>query len=163
GVISGQPGGAVIQFYVEGRDSLSVTSTYPRAGRAARALIKVDEGLSQNNRQSLRLIVTQADTDKMLALTNLMSTDLLGGTVISNNKEVFYDSGVRLHGSMFTRINSSITGFTVHFPSDHLFRGIHSSVALKRAGNLENLVHLMIGRAGGIPGMMNDYVYLISH
>ncbi|HEY2952613.1 MAG TPA: CotH kinase family protein, partial [Verrucomicrobiae bacterium] len=163
GVIPGQAGGAVIQFYVEGRDSLSVTSTYPRGGRGSRALIKVNDGLSQNNRQSLRLILTQADTDKMLALTNLMSTDLLGATIVANNKEVFYDAGVRLHGSMFTRTSPSTTGFSVHFPADHLFRGIHSSIALKRAGNLENLVHLMSNRAGGIPGMMNDYVYLISH
>ncbi len=163
GLIPGKSGGATIQFYAEGRDSLSVTSTYPAAGRNSRALIKVNDGLVPNNRQTLRLIVTQPDTAKMLATTNLMSTDLLGGTIVSNSREVFYDAGVRLHGSMFTRINASVTGFTIRFPGDKPFRGVHPSVTLKRAGNLENLVHLMSQRAGGVPGMLNDYVYQVSH
>lgn len=61
---------------------------------------------------------------------NMMSDDRLGATVAWDNREIFYDCGVHLHGSMFSRNNPDTAAYNIRFPSDHLFRGVHRSVRI---------------------------------
>ncbi|MEZ5323478.1 MAG: hypothetical protein R3F19_00205 [Verrucomicrobiales bacterium] len=70
------------------------------------------------------------DSDFMHERYNLMSNELLGGTAIYNNREMFYDVGVRLRGSGAGRARdgNDYRGFRIAFPADHLFRGVHDSV-----------------------------------
>ena len=42
--IPGQAAAAIVQFYLEGRDSSGASSTFPAAGPGSRALIKIDDG-----------------------------------------------------------------------------------------------------------------------
>ena len=161
--IPGQSSGAIVQFYVEGTDALGASSTYPAAGNESRALIKVDDGRAIDTKQNFRIILTAADSAVMHTPINILSNDRLGATIVYNESEVFYDAGVRLRGSMFSRQSTAWTGFNVKFPADHIFRGIHETVTIKRAGVNEIIVKHLINQAGDIPGMYDDIVNLISH
>ncbi len=157
-----QSSGAVIQFYLQGTDTPGAFSTWPAAGQASRALIKVDSPRT-NTRQIVRTIMTAADSSLMHAATNMMSDDLLGCTLIHNEQEVFYDAHIRLHGSMFSRNDPSMTGMTIKLPADHLFRGSRESIIVRRRGMVETYAKHMLNAAGGLPGNYDDVVYLVSH
>ncbi len=161
--IPAQPSGSVIQFFVEGTDLLGATSAYPAGGTNSRALIKVDGPQLVAGKQTFRTVMTPADSALLHTTVNLMSDDLLGCTVIHNEREIFYGARIRLHGSMFSRPDASTTGFTVAFPADHLFRGSRSSVVVRRSDLGANLVKHILNQAGGLPANYNDVVYLVSH
>lgn len=163
GTIPRQPASTVIQFYVEGTDGAGASSTYPRKGAASRALIKVDSEKLFANKQTVRTIMTPADANLMHVFTNLMSDDLLGCTVVHNEREVFYDAGIRLHGSMFSRTDPASTGMTIKLPADHLFRGSRSSIIARRRGLVETLVKHVLNAAGGLPGNYDDIIHFVSH
>jgi hypothetical protein len=152
-----------IHFYVEGSDSLGATSTYPRAGRASRALIKVETARTNALRQIVRTIMLPPDYSLMHHVTNMMSDDLLGCTVVHQEQEVFYDAQIRPHGSMFSRNDPSTVGLTIKFPADHLFRGSRQSIVVRRRGMIETITKHILNAAGGIPGNYDDVVYLVSH
>lgn len=158
--IPGQSAGTVVQFYVEGRDALGVNSTYPAAGRDSRALIKWEDGRAQVGvRHNFRMIMTQAEINKLFTATNMMSNERLGATVVYDEREVFYDVGIRLRGSMFSRQNSASAGYNIKFQPDRLFRGVHSSVTMKTPGKAEILVKHSAVQLG-VPQMYDDFVYM---
>lgn len=162
GAIPKQTTGAVIQFYVQGTDSLGAVSTYPADGASSRALIKVDSTHTAN-KQIVRTIMTPADSSLLHAATNMMSDDLLGCTLVHNEREVFYDARIRLHGSMFSRDQPDLTGMAIKLPANHLFRGSRSSIIVRRRGMIETVAKHMLNAVGGLPGNYDDVVYLISH
>jgi hypothetical protein len=163
GTIPGQASDSVIQFYIQGTDIRGATSTYPAAGAKARALIKVGSVENSTGMQTFRIIMTPADAALLHEFVNLMSDDLLGCTIVHNEREVFYDARIRLHGSMFSRPSPSSTGFTVKFPSDHLFRGSRSSVIVRRSGMVESFLKHLLNKVGGLPANYDDIIYLVSH
>src|SRR5690606_12517593 len=82
---------------------------------------------------------------------------------------VFYDVGVRLKGSQRGRPDPSRRGFNIEFHSDQRFRGVYDSIGLDRSGGWrsgrthgqdEILVWQIMNRAGNIPCLHNDLVYL---
>jgi hypothetical protein len=174
--IPGQRSGRTVQFYVEARDVEGATSTFPAAGPASRALYRVGSRTAPDGATTLRLVMTPGDVALMHTNTNVMSNDRMGGTVILDNRDVFYDVGVRLRGSGYGR-NDARTGFNISFDPGHLFRGVHSSVAVDRgvvlsSGNgqgpvqgvpgaspHELLIHHIANHAGGLAGMYDDVVY----
>ncbi len=161
GTIPGQPSSSKIQFYVQARDGLGASSFFPAGGSSSRALIQVQDGLGAASRQNFRITMLDAERDWMTANANILSDDRLGATVVYNESEVAYDCGVRLRGSMYSRQNPTTTGFNVIFPADQPFRGIHTGVTMKRAGNAEEFLRQLMHHAGGIPDMYDDMVNLI--
>ena len=172
GVIPGAAAGAVVQFYVQAKDGLGAASTCPPAGPKSRALYQVGDGRAQLNlAHNLRIIMVPSDTDLLFQATNLMSNGRLGATVIWDETEVYYDAGVRPKGSEHGRADSQRIGFMVDFRADQLFRGIHSSIGVDRSGGWrfgstfgqdEILVKHIINRAGGLPGMYDDLIRVIT-
>lgn len=161
--IPAQPSGSVIQFFVRGADLLGATLDYPAGGTNSRALIKVQGPQLVACKQTLRTIMTPADAALLHDTVNLMSDDPMGCTAVHNEREVFYDAHIRLHGSMFSRPDASSTGLVVEFPADHLFRGSRGSVIVRRSDLGANLVRHILNQAGGLPANYNDVVYLVSH
>lgn len=165
-----QAAGAVVQFYVEAQDSLGAVSYYPTAGPDSRALYQVQDGRAfAGGLQNFRVILLAADNNTLFTYTNLMSNQLLGCTVVYNEKEVYYNTGVRLKGSPAGRARDgdAYQSYIVHFPKDHLFRGVHASVGVDRSGRCpvvrgqdEIYIKHMFNHAG-IPSMYDDLVYLI--
>jgi len=159
GQIPGQPSG-VIQFYVEGTDTLTATSLFPGRGVNSRALIQVQDGQAAGTLQKVRLIMTAADANYMHTGINTLSNEYLGATVLVNESEVFYDAGARLKGSFVGR-NVSRVGFTLRFNSDRLFRGVHDKIAIDRSQHVavaqgEIIAKHIAAHAGGIPEMYDD-------
>ena len=162
GTIPGANAGAVVNFYVQAADALGAAAAFPAGGTNARALYVVQDGQANTGPpRNLRLIMTGADTSWLLTGTNTASNDLLGGTVIADESEVFYDAGVRLKGSFVGR-NVPYVGFEVYFPSHQLFRGVHGKVAVDRNVGGELLAKQIINHAGGLPGTCDDVVRFIG-
>lgn len=166
--IPGHPAGTVIQFYIQGTDALGADSSFPAAGPNSHALFQVDDGrAATNGLHNVRLIMLANDAGVLLHPLNAMSEDREGCTVISDEREVFYDAGVRLKGSEHSRTSSERLGFNLAFPSDHLYRGIHQTVALDRSqgggfGQREMLVHQTFNHAGGVPTKYHDLGHIIT-
>jgi hypothetical protein len=167
GLIPGQPVGTLVQFFVQAADNLGVSSTFPARGPNSRALFKVDNGealMPQLHR--LRLLMTAADTDLLLAATNVMSNDLLGLTLVYDEREVFYDVGIHIQSSERGRDAPSRQGFTVKVHPEQPLRGFMETVVMDRSGGYsglggthdEILLWHAINHAGGLLGFECDLV-----
>ena len=111
--------------------------------------------------------MTPADDQWMHTNINVMSNDRLGSTVIYNEREIYYNTGVRLKSSQRGRLNARRVGFNVRFNEDQLFRGIHSTVAIDRSqgqapGQKEILFNIMMTSAGGLSSKYNDLIRIIA-
>jgi hypothetical protein len=171
GTIPGFAAGKVVQFYVRAEDAMGVASFAPADGPRSRALYQVtDNQSSRVAAREFRLIQFDADRDALLRSTNVMSQQRQRGTVIYNRNEVFYDIGVRLHGSAAGRARDGddYMSYDVEFAPDQLFRGIHSHVGIDRSGRAPNVrqqdeiyVLHMFHRAG-LPCHRVDLCYFIA-
>ena len=169
GTIPGQSTGRRVQFYAEGVDALGAVSRFPAQGADSRAMYRVGATAgSTTGLHHLQIIMTAADEDRLGQPTNLMSNELLGATVVYQD-QVFYDVDVRLKGSEHGRPDPNRRGFAVVFHPDQLFRGVHETIGVDRSGGWrfgrtfgqdEILIYQFFNRAGQIPGMYNDLVYV---
>jgi len=168
GTIPGQAPGTVVQFYLRAADGTAVESVYPAGGTNSRALYVVEDGqAAASPAQNFRMVMTPGDAVYMHTGTNTLSNELLGCTVISNERNVYYDCGIRLKGSFVGR-NVARVGFHVAFDPTQLFRGVHRIVSVDRAqhtaigGIGEMIVKHAASRAGGIPSMYDDLARCIA-
>ena len=170
-VLGGFPAGTLVQFFVQGTDGLGAVSTFPPAGTNSRAMFKVDEGkplMSQVHR--FRLLMRPADADLLHAPTNVMSDDLLGLTVVYDERAVFYDACIHLQSSERGRNDTTRVGFTVKMNTDQLFRGVQSGFTIDRSGGYsglggdhdEILLWRAVNHAGGLLGLDCDLVQLFA-
>lgn len=166
--LPGRAAGSTIQFYVEATDALGAVSRFPAAGPDSRAMYKVNDGLAKTNGlHNVRLVTLAADATQLHATINLMSNERIGATLIYDEKEIFYDVGLRLKGSEHSRTTSQRLGFNVGFNSAQLFRGIHRSFAIDRSestgfGQREMLVNQMLNHCGGVPTKYHDLIQVIA-
>ncbi|MDB6134646.1 MAG: hypothetical protein JWM59_2889 [Verrucomicrobiales bacterium] len=171
GVIPGQAAKALVQFYVEAADSAGAISALPASGPASRALYVVNDGVGTAlGAHEFRVLMLPADRTGLLATVNRLSDGRIGGTVVYQRNEMFYDIGVRLQGTAAGRIRDGdlYTGFDVGFHSDQLFRGVHDSVNIDRSGRSptaggrdEIYVKHMFHRAG-LPCTYDDLIYFVA-
>jgi hypothetical protein len=100
GTIPAQNAGAKVQFYVQAQDTLGATSTFPAAGPNSRAIIPWADGQAGSGpAQNLRLVMLASDITTLHDVTNVMSNDTIGATVIYRERQIDYDAGVWLKGS----------------------------------------------------------------
>ena len=167
-IIPGQSFPSIVQFYIEGYDSVGVRSTFPEGGKNARALYEIDGGeAAVNGRHNVRIIITGDDDDFLHANIQLMSNDRIGATVIYNETDIFYNVGVRLKSSERGRPVTARLGFNVSFNKDKLFRGVHNTIALDRSegtgyGQREILINHVMNKVGHVPNEYNDLVKVIA-
>ena len=129
--------GTIVQFYVSAQDGLGATAFAPALGPDSRALYQVADNQGANlPAHELRVIQLDADRDYLLQMTNRLSQAFRGATIIYDRSEVFYDGRLRLHGSAAGRARDGddYVGYTVAFPSRHVFRGSHTEINLDRSG-----------------------------
>jgi hypothetical protein len=166
-MVPGQPAATIVQFWVEGRDGRGAVSTFPAAGPASRALWKVDDGLaSTTGLHDLRIVLTPPDAAWLHGEVNVMSNDPVGATVIYDEREAFYDVGVRLKGSERGRSMPLRTGFSLHFHAEQPFRGTYRSVMVDRSqgvnyGQREMLMNQVMTHSGSVSAEYNDLVQVI--
>ena len=164
GVVPGQPGGSIVQFFIQGTDKRGAASAFPMNGKDARALFAVSDGRTLGGElRSLRVIMTSSDTAFMYRNINRMSNDRRGATVIYDEREVFYDVGVRIKGSAFGRNNDRVAGLSIRFHPDHRFRGVHKTLSIERAANPKEIVakHMLNRAAGGLATFYDDVAHIV--
>lgn len=168
GTLEGQEAGALVQFWVEAVDALGASATFPAAGPDSRALIRFDDGeAATHGLHNLRILITAGDSDWLHDDINLMSDDVVGGTVVYNESQVFYDVGVRLKGSERGRPEDLRLGYGLRFQRERPFRGSHTSALVDRSegvgyGQREVLMNLVMTAAGSVSGEHNDLVQAIT-
>lgn len=169
GSIPGQASASLVQFYVEAQDSNGAVAMMPAAGPQSRALIRVQDGNAVDGpRHTLRIVMTDADTELLHRRTNVMSNQRIGGTVIYRENEIYYDVGVRLKGSQRGRDRVVRASFNVGFSPDQLFRDVHSTIAIDRSGSgdeysqEEIIVRQIINHAGSGPQIYDDLIHVIA-
>jgi hypothetical protein len=173
GTIPGQAAGAKVQFYVRAADGLGAFGYAPPLGASSRAIIPWDDGqarLTLNGVQpnNVRVVMTDADITTLFTVTNVMSNDRLPCTVIWNERDVYYDCGIHLHGSERGRDQPTRVSFNVAFPADKPALGIHGGIVMDRSGagnqtsQKEILIKRAITHAGGIPGSEDDLCRVIA-
>ncbi|MGE4286201.1 MAG: lamin tail domain-containing protein [Phycisphaerae bacterium] len=164
GTIEPQPAASVVQFFILAADMNGAISFYPEAGPDSRALYRVDDGLAATNGlHNLRILTTAEDDAWMHTDINVMSNDRLGATVIYDEDEIFYNVGVRLKSSQHHRTVASDVGFNLAFPADHLFRGVHKTVAIDRSegngtGQREVLINQAMNQGNSVISKYSDLV-----
>ncbi len=167
--IPGYDEGAIVQFYVDGLDDRGATSAFPAAGPDSRALYFVEDGQGSDlGVHNFRIVMLSADADRLHEETNVMSNARQGATVIYDNADVYYDSGVRLKGSERGRNRAVRVGFNIQFDPLNLFRGVHETIGIDRSGSgdefnqKEVLVKQTMNHAGGVTDLMDDLIYIIA-
>ncbi|MCA9167644.1 MAG: lamin tail domain-containing protein, partial [Planctomycetales bacterium] len=161
--IPAQANNTVVQFYVESVDGQNAVAVYPPAGPDSHALYKVRNNFARNAiRHDFQIVMLPDDVNRLHTPVNMVDNNHLGTTVIYDGQEVFYDTGTRLRGSMFSRQNRAGTGYNVRFRPEQLFRGVHDSVAFDQNGEEEALVKFVALQSGNLGGSYNDAFQLVT-
>jgi Lamin Tail Domain/CotH kinase protein len=113
------------------------------------------------------VVLPTADATELYKPENLMSDRALPCTVILDEAIPFYRAGVRLKSSEHGRISEARCGYTLEFPSDDLFLGLHDTISLDRSGGVvtgqkEILLKRLENSAGGIYASEDDICRVIS-
>jgi hypothetical protein len=166
--IPGQAASAIVQFYVEGRDSLGAVSTFPAAGIDSHALYRHDDGeAAGNGLHNFRVIMKDSDQTWLHEHINVMSDDRLGSTVIYNEEDIYYNTGARLKGGERGRWNAPTAGYLIGFNADRPFLGVHETVRAERSEPVskrrrEILLKLVMNHAGGSLSRYSDLVKFMA-
>ena len=174
GSIPGQAASSLVQFYLLATGTNGQTATYPATGTASRAMVRWQDGVSPPGPgYGVRILMPTADADNMHSITNAMSNEYLPCTILYKDSEVFYDAGVRLKSSERGRFGDVRLGFAINFDPTQKFRGVHEGLNMDRSaygpgttgsgfGQVDIINQIFAQRAGGVPAMYNDMVYLIA-
>jgi hypothetical protein len=162
-----------VQFYIEAEDSLGAKSVYPPGGRESRALYRANDGQAKAGSRihQLRILMLPSDAAQLHAVTNVMGNDYMPSTFLYDEQEPVYNTGVHMQGSERGRFDVSRAGFTLKFPADHLFRGVHNGITFDRSGGYSGqggkqdeiiIRHIANAAGGGLPDMYNDLATVIA-
>ncbi|WP_035612232.1 lamin tail domain-containing protein, partial [Haloferula sp. BvORR071] len=170
GSIPGQSAAKVVRFWVTGNDAAPVpaSASFPADGANSHALYQVNDNLAATNgRHNVRIIMAPDDKALLYQTNNVMSNERLGCTVIYDERETYYDAGVRLKSSQRGRPVASRVGFSLGFNRDQLFRGVHRTVSIDRSegqitGCQEILYDHMMYASGSVPAEYNDLCKVIA-
>lgn len=167
--IPGQDADSLVQFYV----SAGMTD-FPAAGIDSRAMIQWANGIIPTGPgHGFRILLPETDADEMHTITQVMSNWYRPCTIVYREQEVFYHAKVRLRSSQRGRNGRTRAGFAIQFDPTEKFRGVHEVVNMDRSaygpgttdngsGQVDIINQQVAYRAGGIPAMYNDMVYLIA-
>ena len=130
GTIPGQTTGSLVQFYISANDTLSANAKWPAAGDRGGAFYRVNDGNADASgiRGNFRVLIRPEDESALLLNVNRMGNHPFPGTVIHDERVVYYNCDVSLKGSASSR--PSAAGISIGFPPDQPFRGVHTNVSV---------------------------------
>ncbi len=165
GIFGGEiPASAVVGtkrvFYVEAIDSAGATGRFP-VDAPARTCLYIVADPPKAGLATVRTILDAART-RELETRALHSNDLLDGTMIFNDSEVYYNVGIRYRGSPWGR--PARGSFRVKFQADEPFHRGRKAINLSSRGSSANegTAYWLAGRSGvpGSPAPAQDYSYV---
>jgi len=167
-VVPGLPLGAMVQMVIAADDGEGTESVFPTQAQDSRALYRVSAAAEDTHgKRTVRVWMTASDSQWLHAEPNLMSNDKVGATVIYDDRDIFYDVGVRGKGSQRGRGVEARHGFALYFAPDEPLLGAYGSAMLDRSqgvnyGQREWLLNQAMARAGSVSAEYNELVHLVA-
>jgi len=134
--IPGAGAGTMRAFYIEASDGSATTRFPTRLGPSAdvperTCLVRVGDSLLSTRFATYRIWLSDDVLDTFRSRPNL-SNELMDCTFVYNDKEVFYNCGIRYRGSPFIRSGSGRDprnryAYRIDFPPDRKFRGLEET------------------------------------
>ncbi len=152
--------GTKVLFYIEAADSAGAVRRYPLDAPQHTLLYMVDRALPM----SLPLYRLSMDEDSRIYLENrqLHSDDLVFGSLVFDDSEIFYNVGCHYHGSPWNRPGWPRM-FKLFFPADRPFHGV-KKMNISRYGSAANeaMAYQTILRSGRVdsPSPASDYRFI---
>ena len=160
GTLPPQPTGTKVVFYLEGVDSLGASRRFP-VEAPGKTLLYVVEAVASTPLVNVRV---DMDNENDLELTTrlLHSDDLVDGSFVYNDEEIYYNVGLRYRGSPWGRPGDP-KNFRVRFGGDRKFIHELKSVNLSRSAWAinEGMAYYAVQStsAPDSPAPSSDYVY----
>ncbi len=160
GTLPAEPQGTKVLFYLEGADSLGEVRRYP-VEAPSRTLLYAVEGASNTALITVRVNLDD-ENENTLRTRLLHSDDLVDASFVFNNEEIYYNVGVRYHGSPWNRPPDPKM-FRVRFNEDRVFIRDLKAINLSRYGNAQNegAAYFCVQSASTpqSPAPVGDYLY----
>lgn len=150
GTVPGQAAGATVQFYIRATDGAGAVADFPAAGAGGGCFYKVNDNAADNTglRTNFRVLIAPENSAALFTSTTRMSNAMFPATIIEDERTVYYNAMMRLHGSASGRYASN-TGFHIAFNNNQPYRGLHDAINTGPADAYrEVLAKAMINRAG---------------
>ncbi len=150
GTVPGFGAGTTVQFFVRATDGAGAVADFPAAGENGGCFYKVNDGAADTTgrRTNLRVLVTPEAAAALFVNINRMGNAEWPCTVIEDERTVYHQCAMRLHGSASGRYGAH--GFHITFPDDAPFRGLHDAINTgPNDAYRELLAKAMLNRAGG--------------
>ena len=145
-----------VVFYIEAVDGRGASRRLPVDAPAKTFLYQVGTPIT-DRLDVCRVILDTARTQELQSRT-LHSNDLLDGTFVLNDQEVYYNVGVRYRGSPWGR--PSRANLRIRFPDDRPYRGLRAvNLSSRGSSPNEGAVHYLEARSSGagVPIPVADY------
>lgn len=160
GTIPAQPSGARVLFYIEGIDTTGQTRRFPVEAPLKTLLYAVESPV--NSRLYTARLDLDDDNENELRGRLLHSDKLVDGSFVFNDEEIYYNVGVRYHGSPWNRPPDPKM-YRVRFNEDRRFIHNLKSINLSRYGNAQNegAAYFCVENASSLdsPAPAGDYFY----
>lgn len=160
GELPGFPQGTRVVFYLEGRDARGAVRRFPVEAPARTLVYAVESAVSSSVFIS-RLSLTDEDVTT-LQTRPLHSDDLIDATFVLNDEQIYYQVGVRYHGSPWNRPPNPRM-YRVRFNEDRPFIRNLRAVNLSRYGSAQNegTAYLCVQSASTpwSPAPAGEYIY----
>ncbi len=117
----GQADGTMMCFYMEAVDTLGASLTFPSDAPKQTALFRVESYRPKTGLNVYRLLMSAANQGQLDSRPPL-SNELLDGTFIFNESEIYYNVGMRYRGSPWGRPSRS--RYRVAFDREEPFHGV---------------------------------------
>jgi len=160
GLIPPRTAGQTVAFYLSATDGEGTSNTWP-TDPSKPALYRVENNPLTSSFPTYRIILTDADAN-LLASRPHLSNEPLNCTFIFDEKEVYYNCGVRYIGSPFHRGGNDYTGYKVTFNADQKFHGtrLHARVDDNPGGPYHDRLSYGIQARMGLPNCQQEWVFV---
>lgn len=152
GDVPGFSNGSVVNFWIEATDNIGNRQNFPRGAPETEYSFVVDKPI-ESLVHRYRIVLNQ-DSQFTLKNRQVHSNDLVGGTFIFEESQVYYNVGYRYHGSPWNRPPLPKM-FRVRFNGDRPFRHASRRINVSRYAfeQKEGTAYQLINKAGK-PGVI---------
>ncbi|MCX8035973.1 MAG: lamin tail domain-containing protein [Candidatus Sumerlaeia bacterium] len=165
GTIPARAANQTVAFYLQGTDGTGAVLTWP-TDKTRPALYRVVNAPLSSTFPTYRVIMTSADENEMYNLRPKMSNEELNCTFIFDEKDVYYNCGVRFIGSPFHRAGGGYTGLRVAFNADELLHGTLNQARVDNNGGqsaIHDRISYNLQRWMGLPWCPQEWVYVVCN
>ena len=165
GQIPARAAGQTVAFYVQGTDGLGAVNTWP-TNTSRPALYRVANNLLSSTFPTYRIVLTAADENLMYNGRPHLSNEEMNCTFVFDEKEVYYNCGVRFIGSPFHRSGGGYTGLKVAFNPDQKLHGLKDQARVDdnggglNSGDIHDRISYKLQSQMQLPWCLQEWFYV---